>query len=274
MLLYGKDIRAQIKERIRSKAAGADIAMAVIQVGEDKSSQAYVNSMLKFADENGIKMESIRLPESAPEAEVFETIENLNQNPAVTGIMIQTPLPAHLQISRLINAIDYRKDVEGLHNYNLGKLISKEKGVRPVTPKAVISMLKGHDIPISGKKVTIIGRSMIVGSPLAVMLTAEDATVTVCHSRTANLQAETLDADILVVAMGKAHFVTADMVREETIIIDVGTNFDETGKMQGDVHPEANDKAYLATAVPGGVGAVTVAELFDNLCTLKEQFPL
>lgn len=271
MLLYGKEIREQIKERIRQKSEVMNMSMAVLQVGEDRSSQAYVNSMIKFAGENGIAVESIRLAATAAEDEVLKTIADLNQNSDITGIMIQTPLPGHLQASRLINAIDYRKDVEGLHNYNLGKLISREKGVTPVTPKAVISMLKGHNIPIAGKKVTIIGRSMIVGSPLAVMLTAEDATVTVCHSRTANLKQETLAADILIVAMGKAHFITPDMVREESIIVDVGTNVDESGRMLGDVHPDANAKARLATAVPGGVGAVTVAELFDNLCVLKEQ---
>ncbi len=271
MLIYGKDIREQIKERVRQSTEEVKMGLAIIRVGDDPSSMAYVRGIRKFAEETGVKVEIVNLPDSVGERELLNTIGDLNNNSEITGIMLQTPLPASLNASRLVNAIDFDKDVEGIHNYNLGKLVSKEEGVRPCTPKAVISMLKAYDIPIEGQKVTIIGRSMTVGSPLALMMTAENATVTVCHTRTRNLKEEALRADILVAAVGKRQFVTADMVHKDMVVIDVGINFDENGKMLGDVHEEARNHCRVASAVPGGIGVITVAELFDNLRILSQK---
>ncbi|MEN6350051.1 MAG: bifunctional 5,10-methylenetetrahydrofolate dehydrogenase/5,10-methenyltetrahydrofolate cyclohydrolase [Syntrophomonas sp.] len=271
MLIYGKEVREQIKEKICREALKTPMSMVIIRLGDDPSSLAYVKGIRKFAEETGVKAEILNLSAELSEEEVIETIKELNRDPEVTGIMLQTPLPAHLDASRLVNSIEYSKDVEGIHNYNLGKLISKEEGVKPSTPKAVMSMLKAHNIPLEGQKVTIIGRSVTVGSPLAVMMTAENATVTLCHSKTRNLKNEILNADIVVAALGRKEFVTSDMISGNTVIIDVGINFDENGKMFGDVHHEAGAKARVASAVPGGIGVITVAELFDNLSILSRK---
>jgi len=265
MLIYGKEIRDKIKEDISRAARKTHMSMAVVRIGHDKSSLAYVNGIKKFGDESGVQVEIINLSAGISQEEAIKYIEELNQNSGVNGIMLQTPLPAHLKTSVLANAIDYRKDVEGIHNFNLGKLISKQAGIQPATPRAVISMLKHYNVEIEGQKVCIVGRSAILGSPLAMMMSSENGTVTLCHSRTRNLRDETRRADILVAAVGKANFITPDMVSEESVIIDVGINFDENGKMVGDVHEEAKAKSRLASAVPGGVGLITVAELFNNL---------
>jgi len=271
MQIYGKQIRETLKQRIYQTARQISMKMAVVQVGDDQPSQVYVNSIRRFGEEVGVAIEVYNLPASVQQSQVEELIRQLNNDPDTTGIMIQTPLPDHLNTSYLVNSIQPSKDVEGIHNYNLGKLISREEGVKPSTPKAIVRMLKEHDVLISGKNVTIVGRSTIVGSPLAVMMTAEDGTVTLCHSRTGDLAAETRRADILIVAIGRKNFITADMVKEGAVIIDAGINFNEDGKMVGDVAEEAKEKASLASAVPGGVGVITVAELFDNLCILAES---
>jgi len=271
MQIYGKQIREALKERIRQTAQRISMKMAVVQVGDDQPSQVYVNNIRRFGEDVGVAVEIYNLPVSVPQTQVEDLIRQLNNDPEVTGIMMQTPLPDHLNTSYLVNLIQPGKDVEGIHNYNLGKLISREEGVKPSTPKAIVRMLKEHDVVISGKNVTVVGRSTIVGSPVAVMITAEDGTVTLCHSRTADLAAETRRADILIVAIGRKNFITADMVKEGAVIIDAGINFDDNGKMVGDVAEDAKEKASLASAVPGGVGVITVAELFDNLCILAES---
>jgi methylenetetrahydrofolate dehydrogenase (NADP+)/methenyltetrahydrofolate cyclohydrolase len=185
--------------------------------------------------------------------------------------MVQKPLPGHINDNTLIQTVDYHKDVEGLHYYNLGRLLANDPGVCPSTPKAIMTMLKANKVDLTGKKVTIVGRSTIVGSPLAVMMTAQHATVTLCHSRTRNLEQETRAADIVVAAVGKPWFITADMVSEGCIIMDAGINVDESGSIRGDVHPKAAARASIASAVPGGIGVITVAELFDNLLILASQ---
>lgn len=271
MQIYGKQIREALKDRIRQTAQRISMKMAVVQVGDDQPSQVYVNNIRRFGEDVGVAVEIYNLPVSVPQTQVEDLIRQLNNDPEVTGIMMQTPLPDHLNTSYLVNLIQPGKDVEGIHNYNLGKLISREEGVKPSTPKAIVRMLKEHDVVISGKNVTVVGRSTIVGSPVAVMITAEDGTVTLCHSRTADLAAETRRADILIVAIGRKNFITADMVKEGAVIIDAGINFDDNGKMVGDVAEDAKEKASLASAVPGGVGVITVAELFDNLCILAES---
>jgi methylenetetrahydrofolate dehydrogenase (NADP+) / methenyltetrahydrofolate cyclohydrolase len=245
--------------------------MAIIQVGDEGPSAAYINGIKNFARDVNVAASVLHFAAEVSQAELLQKIEELNRDPGITGIMIQKPLPPHINDNLIVNAMDYSKDVEGIHPFNLGRLLTKEPGVKPTTPKAVIRMLKDHNIDIDGQKVTIVGRSAILGGPLAVMMTAENATVTVCHTHTRNLSQEIKNGDIVVAAMGKMHFITADMVKEDTVIIDAGINFDAQGKMQGDVNPEARDKARIASAVPGGVGVITVAELFDNLRILAEQ---
>ncbi len=268
MLIYGKDIRNKIKDKVTAAASQSQMTMAIVQVGEEADSEVYVRNLIKFGNETGVKVDFHKLPEDTTEEELLKLIKGLNEDAEITGIMLQEPLPAHINSDFIVDNIDPKKDVEGVHNYNLGKLISKQKGAFPSTAKAIVTMLKEFNIPIEGKKVVIVGRSTIVGHPLANMMTAEHGTVTLCHSRTVDLAGETRQADILIAAIGKAEFITADMVKEGAVIIDAGINFNEEGKMLGDVHPDAKDKASYASAVPGGVGVITVAELFDNLCML------
>ncbi|MGI5912340.1 MAG: bifunctional 5,10-methylenetetrahydrofolate dehydrogenase/5,10-methenyltetrahydrofolate cyclohydrolase [Syntrophomonadaceae bacterium] len=265
MLIYGDKIRENIKKTVAQAAQQMTMSMVVIRIGGDKSSQSYINGIKKFGDETGVKVEIANLPATISQEAALKYIEELNRDPGVKGIMLQTPLPVHLETSVLANAVDYKKDVEGIHNYNLGKLISKQNGIQPATPKAVIDMLKHYNVEIEGQKVCIVGRSSILGSPLAMMMSSENGTVTLCHSRTRNLANETRRADIVIAAVGKANFIKPEMVSEESVLIDVGINFDEQGNMVGDIHKEAKAKARMASAVPGGVGLITVAELFNNL---------
>jgi methylenetetrahydrofolate dehydrogenase (NADP+)/methenyltetrahydrofolate cyclohydrolase len=271
MLIYGKEIRERVKEEVKSAAEVSQMTMTIIQVGEEGPSASYINGIKNFARDVGIEVTVLNFPSEISEAELLGEIGKLNRDPGLTGIMLQKPLPGHINADLIVNSIDYHKDVEGIHPFNLGRLFTKEQGVKPTTPKAVIRMLKDHQIQIDGQKVTIVGRSTILGGPLAVMMTAENATVTVCHTHTQDLSQETRNADILIAALGKMNFITADMVKENSVIIDAGINFDENGKMMGDVHPEAREKARVASAVPGGVGVITVAELFDNLRILAGQ---
>jgi len=271
LLIYGKEIRERIKADIKRQVELTPMSMAIIQAGTNEASCLYVRSIEKFGRDVGIEVKVLQFPENTSEESLAEQIVQLNCDPALTGIMLQTPLPPGLNYSRLVNAIAWHKDVEGLHNYNLGRLLSREDGVKPSTPKAVISILRGHGVEMEGRRVTIVGRSMVVGSPLAVMMTRENATVNLCHSHTRDLAEETRAADILVVAVGKPNLISADMVRGQSVIIDVGINFAENGQVIGDVSAEAKAKARMASAVPGGIGVLTVAELFDNLCILKRQ---
>lgn len=271
MLIYGKEIRERIKARVKEQADITPMAMAIIQVGDNEASRLYVRSIEKFGFDVGIKVELFNYPDDTSHETLAGKIEQLNLAPEFTGIMLQTPLPSGLNYGHLVNSIVWHKEVEGLHNYNLGRLLSREEGVKPSTPKAVMSILKGHGVDMDGQKVTIVGRSLVVGSPLAVMMTRENATIRLCHSHTHDLAEETRGADIVVVAVGKPNLITADMVKDECVIIDVGINFDENGQVIGDVSDAAKARARLASAVPGGIGVLTVAELFDNLCILKRQ---
>jgi len=269
MLIYGKEIRNEMQERIKSQVAGKRLKLSVVQVGEEAASASYVNAVRKFADEVGVGFEHISLPVALSQAGLIEKIQALNQEPAVTGIMLQTPLPGHMDKEAVINSIDPKKDVEGIHNYNLGRLLNDPGGLAPCTAKAVMSMLKWHNIPLRGKRVTLVGQSVIVGKPLALMLMNERATVTVCNSGTVNLKTQTEAADIVVAAVGQINLITPDMVSPSAVVIDVGTNFDSQGKMRGDVDPAVGESVHMLSAVPGGVGVITVAELFDNLVRLQ-----
>ncbi len=271
MLIYGKEIREKLKEELKATAVKDKMNMTIIQVGDEGPSAAYINGIKNFARDIGVKVTILNFSDDIEEADLLAKISELNTAADVTGIMIQKPLPPHINGDLIVNSLDYRKDVEGIHPFNLGKLLTKEPGVKPTTPKAVIRMLKEHGVDIDGQKIAIIGRSSILGGPLAVMLTTENGTVTVCHTHTRKLAQVTGHADIVVAAMGRMHFITADMVKENGVVIDAGINFDENGKMQGDVHPDAGAKARIVSAVPGGVGVITVAELFDNLRILAEQ---
>jgi len=270
MMIYGKEIRDRLKTELKEAAARGGMVMTILQVGEEGPSTAYVNGAKRFAQEIECDLRIMQLSSSISEAELLDTVRSLNRDPEITGIMIQKPMPGHINSDTIVEAMDYRKDVEGVHPYNLGRLLTKEPGIRPTTPKAVIRMLKDHNINIDGQKVTVVGRSSILGGPVAVMAIAENATVTVCHTHTRDLAAETRNADIIIAALGKSHFITADMVREGAVIIDAGINFDADGKITGDVHPDACAKASYASAVPGGVGMITTAELFDNLRILAQ----
>jgi len=271
MLIYGKDIRDKMKAELKTSAAKMKMIMTIVQIGDEGPSTAYVNGAKKFAADIDCEVRVLHLPSEISEAELVDRIEQLNQDREVTGIMIQKPLPGHIDDDLIVGTMDYRKDVEGIHPFNLGRLLMKEPGIQPTTPKAVIRMLKDHGIKIDGQKVTVVGRSTILGRPVAVMIIAENGTVTVCHTHTRNLAEEIRNADIVIAAMGKSHFITADMVKENGVIIDAGINFDENGKITGDVHPDACAKARYASAVPGGVGMITTAELFDNLRILAER---
>lgn len=271
MMIYGKDIRDRLKSELKVAAARGNMVMTIVQVGEEGPSTAYVNGAKRFARDIECDLRIMQLPYNISEAELLNCVETLNRNPEVTGIMIQKPLPGHINSDVVVEAMDYHKDVEGVHPYNLGRLLTKEPGIRPTTPKAVIRMLKEHNIDIDGQKVTVVGRSSILGGPVAVMAIAENGTVTVCHTHTRDLAAETRNADIIIAALGKSYFISADMVREGVVIIDAGINFDAKGKITGDVHPDACAKASYASAVPGGVGMITTAELFDNLRILAEM---
>ena len=265
MMIYGKEIRDRLKSELKEAAARGEMVMTIVQVGEEGPSTAYVNGAKRFAREIDCDLRIMHLPYNISEAELLDKVKSLNQDPEITGIMIQKPMPGHINSDVIVEAVDYRKDVEGVHPYNLGRLLTKEPGIRPTTPKAVIRMLKDHNINIDGQKVTVVGRSSILGGPAAIMAIAENGTVTVCHTHTRDLAAETRNADIIIAALGKSHFITADMVKEGAVIIDAGINFDASGKISGDVHPDACAKASYASAVPGGVGMITTAELFDNL---------
>lgn len=271
MLIYGKEIREQIKQRVENAASTRPMALAVVSVGEDPASQAYIKGIRRFAEDTGVQCNLIKLPEQCTEEELLYKIEALNQDESVTGIMLQTPLPRQINADRITKAIYPGKDVEGIHVQNLGHLVNRTAWIKPSTPKAVVHMLKSNDIELKGARVTIIGRSAIVGTPLALMLMDEDATVTLCHSRTRDLKKISLESDILIAAAGQENLVTDDMVHDGMVIIDVGTNYNDQGKMVGDVSHEAKERARIASAVPGGVGTITVAELFDNLCILAEQ---
>lgn len=265
MIIYGRDLREQMKKEFMEWCQDKDLELVVVKVGEEASASFYLRGIRNYIADTNVKLNIMQFSENITENRLLKTIDDLNRDPVVNGILLQKPYPSSINETQLINALSPYKDVEGLHPINLGKVVSGEKGVKPVTPKSVIKILKGNLIEISGKKVAIIGRSTVVGSPLALMLTKEDATVTLCHSKTKNLRQITLSSDIVVASVGKADFITADMVSTKCVVVDVGANVNNEGNMVGDVSLDALEKAAVATAVPGGVGVLTVAELFDNL---------
>ena len=268
--INGKAIADEIKKEAAAEAAalkaqGIEPCLAVILVGNDSASQVYVNNKKKACEAVGIRSVSYTLDENAEESELLQLVDTLNLDSSVHGILVQLPLPEHMDETKVIVAISPEKDVDCFHPMNVGRLTSGLDGFLPCTPAGVIEILKrtGHDI--AGKNCAIIGRSNLVGKPLALLMTRENATVTLCHSKTQNLAEVCRRADILVSAAGKAGLVTGDMVKDGAVVIDVGMNRNAEGKLCGDVvYDEAAEKASAVTPVPGGVGHMTVAMLMKN----------
>ena len=272
MIISGKDLAKKIKEDIAAQVPalvekyGRAPHLAVILVGEDPASQSYVKSKGKDAEQVGSKSTTIRLPEETSEEELLEVIGKLNADDTVDGVLVQLPVPRHINEDRVIEAISHEKDVDGFHPANVASLWQKRPCVYPCTPKGVMRMLDEAGVEIEGKEAVVIGRSNIVGLPMSKMLLDRNATVTVAHSRTKNLAEVTRRADILVAAVGRLRFVTADMVAPGAVVIDVGVNRDpETGKLAGDVdYANVEPIASVITPVPGGVGPMTRACLMEN----------
>ena len=270
VVMKGKPVADKILGELQSSIpdltsrAGRPPGLAVVLVGEDPASQVYVRLKGKKANELGIATFDHRLPAGTPQRELEALIDGLNADPAVDGILVQLPLPAHINADRVTERIHPDKDVDVFHPENFGRLALKQGVLKPCTPAGVIEILKHYDVEISGKRVVMIGRSKIVGLPLALLLLHENATMTVCHSRTRDIPAVAREADIVIAAMGKARFVTADMVREGAVVVDVGIN--RVGeKLVGDCDYEALlPKVSAITPVPGGVGPMTIAMLMVN----------
>lgn len=281
MIISGKELAASLKAQMAAEVAtfeeryGRVPHLAVILVGEDPGSVSYVTGKAKASAEVGIKNSTIRRPATISEEELLGIIAELNADDSVDGILVQLPLPKHIDSDKVIAAIDCSKDVDGFHPMNVAALWQKQPCILPCTPKGIIKMLKVAGVDITGKNAVVIGRSNIVGLPVSKLLLDENATVTMTHSRTRNLGEVTSKADILVVAIGRPKFVTADMVGEGAVVIDVGVNRDpETGKLCGDVDFAAIEpKASVITPVPGGVGPMTICCLMENTieCFLRKQ---
>ena len=269
-IISGKVVSTAKREEIKNRVAalkenGKDVGLAVIIVGNNSASRVYVNNKKKACEEVGIKSFEYALPEETTQEELLELIENLNKSSEVNGILCQLPLPSHIDEQAIINAIDPKKDVDAFHPFNVGHIMIGDYTFLPCTPAGIMEMLKFYNIDVKGKKCVVIGRSNIVGKPMAMLLLKENGTVEICHSRTENLREETLSADILVAAVGKAYFVTADMVKDGAVVIDVGMNRNEEGKLCGDVcFDEVEKKASYITPVPGGVGPMTITMLLEN----------
>lgn len=261
------EMRAEIKESVEKYKAesGKDIGLAVVLVGEDPASQVYVRNKIKACEEVGIKSYAYYLDKDTAQARVEELIRSLSVDNKINGILVQLPLPAHLDSKKILELIPYAKDVDGFSAENMGRLSMNEPCLVACTPNGVMKMFESENICLSGKNAVVIGRSNIVGKPMAMLLTNANATVTLCHSKTADLKAKSLEADIVVAAIGKAKFITADMIKEGAVVIDVGMNRDENGKLCGDVDFEnVKEKCSYITPVPGGVGPMTITMLMYN----------
>ena len=269
-IIDGKQISLDIKNEVKEKVAkykeqGIEITLAVVKVGNDPASAVYVRNKEKACEYVGINSKTLALPEETTEEELLNVVKKLNEDKNVNGILVQLPLPKHIDESKVLLTIDSTKDVDGFHPVNVGKMVIGEDTFLPCTPAGIIEMIKRTDIDIEGKECVVIGRSNIVGKPMAMLMLKENATVTIAHSRTKGLKEVTKRADIIVAAIGKAKFVTADYVKEGAVVIDVGMDRDENGKLCGDVDFESVSKVASAiTPVPGGVGPMTVTMLLVN----------
>ena len=276
IIIDGKKISQEIKDELKEKvtalnAEGKQVALAVIQVGNDPASCVYVNNKKKACAYIGIESISYELPEETTESELLALVEKLNEDDSVHGILVQLPVPKHINADKIIKTISPKKDVDGFHPQNVGNLVIGEKGFVSCTPAGIIELLKRNNIEIAGKNCVVIGRSNIVGKPMALLMLRENATVTIAHSKTQNLKELCKTADILIVAIGKPQFITADYVKKGAVVIDVGIHRDENNKLCGDVaYAEVEPIASAITPVPGGVGPMTIAMLMHNCVEAME----
>ncbi|MCR5264045.1 MAG: bifunctional methylenetetrahydrofolate dehydrogenase/methenyltetrahydrofolate cyclohydrolase FolD [Clostridiales bacterium] len=269
-IIDGKAISAEIRAEIAAEVASMEVkpGLSVVIVGEDPASKVYVRNKHKACSEVGIRSEVIELPETTTQEELDAVIDRLNADPSVNGILCQLPLPKHLSEDEVIARIDPKKDVDAFSAVNVGHIMLGDPVFLPCTPAGVMELLRRSGIEVSGKNCVMVGRSNIVGKPMAMLLMKADGTVTVCHTKTADLKSVTLGADILVVAMKKARYIKADMVKEGAVVIDVGMNRDGNGKLCGDVDFDSvSEKAGYITPVPGGVGPMTITMLLRNTVT-------
>ncbi len=279
-IIDGKRISLEIKDELKEKVAklkeeGRECCLAVIQVGNDPASSVYVRNKKKACEYIGIRSLSYELPEETTEEELLALIQKLNQDTSVHGILVQLPVPKHIVEDHIIKAIDPRKDVDGFHPMNVGALTIGERGFVSCTPAGIIQLLKRSDIDIEGKNCVVIGRSNIVGKPMALLMLRENATVTIAHSRTKNLKELCKTADILIVAIGKPKFITAEYVKEGAVVIDVGIHRNAENKLCGDVdYEDVASHTAAITPVPGGVGPMTIAMLMHNCVEAMEAVTL
>ena len=261
-----KEMQAEMKERVTQLAKkGIVPGLSVILVGENKASQTYVRNKERQSKKIGINSTIIRLSDTIPEIELLQEVEKLNEDSSVHGILVQLPLPKHIDEQKILRSIHYEKDVDGFHPMNMGNFLLGNEATLPCTPYGIMTLLHAYDVELEGKSALVIGRSNIVGKPIALMLMNANATVTIAHSKTKNLKELAKNADILVSAIGKGHFVTADFIKTGAVVIDVGMNRNEEGKLIGDVDTEAAmGIASKITPVPGGVGPMTITMLLEQ----------
>ena len=277
LVLDGKWVRDQIFAELKPRVAKLTRlhrppGLAVILVGNDPGSEIYVRLKIKTCEELGIYSEKITRPDSTTTGELLGIIEGLNQRPEIDGILVQTPLPPQVDKDRVLRALKPDKDVDGFHPLNVGALVENIPGPRACTPVGIMEMLRRYNIPVSGRHAAVVGRSDIVGKPMALLLLHANATVTICHSKTSNLTEECRRADILVVAIGRAHLITRDFIKPGAVVVDVGVNRKADGKLAGDINPDdAQALASAYTPVPGGVGPLTIAMLMANTVESAEQ---
>ena len=273
IIMDGKKLKEKTLNKLKEEIKDLDttLGLAVIQVGNDEASNVYVNQKRKMAIELGYKFVYKIFSSNISQANLIKEIDILNKDDSIHGILVQMPVPEHIDSKAVQNSIDPAKDVDGLTYLNGGRLISKEDGLKPCTPKGIIALLEEYNIPIEGKNAVVVGRSMLVGKPIANLLLNKNATVTICHSKTKDVKKYTKSADIVVVAVGKPHFLTDDMVKKGAVVVDVGISRVD-GKLYGDVDfDNVSKKASYITPVPGGVGPMTVAEL---ACNVYEAYKL
>lgn len=276
-LIDGKELAKNIRQELKKendklKEKGINAKLAVILVGDDNASKVYIKNKSKACNDVGIEFEEILLDSNTTMDKLLNVIENLNLREDINGILLQSPIPKELNIQEAFEKIDYRKDVDGFNPINVGKLMIGQDGFIPCTPYGIVRMLEEYNIPVEGKNAVVIGRSNIVGKPLSQCLLNKNATVTVCHSRTRDIQNVTKNADILICAVGKLNMVTEDMVKDGAVVIDVGMNRKENGKLAGDVDFEnVKEKTSYITPVPGGVGPMTIAMLMNNVIKATKQ---
>ena len=277
VILDGKAVSAKVKEEVKEevealKKQGVSVGLAVIIVGNNPASRTYVNNKKKACEAAGIVSEEYALPEETTQEELLALVRELNHKDSINGILCQLPLPKQLDEEAVIAAISDKKDVDAFSAVNVGHIMIGDYSFLPCTPAGIMEILRHYNIDVAGKECVVIGRSNIVGKPMAMLLLHQNGTVTICHSKTKNLKEVTSRADILVAAVGIPHFVTADMVKEGAVVIDVGMDRDENGKLCGDVDFAAVEpKASYITPVPGGVGPMTIATLLKNTVTAAKQ---